>query len=265
MRVLLLVAVALALAGTKAACGTEVSVHGSSTVMNTIMAPRQAEIEKLSDQQLRIAGNGSQRGIADLLDGRAQIAMISAPLAEEVRRFNQKAPGSIDISRFREYQIGESQVAFAVHPSNAVRTLTNGQLVEIFTGRVTNWKKLGGTDQAIVIVTAQPGDGLRSMVESALLGNANLPDNVRAMTNATQIAKVVAQLPGGIGIVAQAALDGSVRELRTDKPITQPLILVTVDEETSEVRRVVAAAIAVGKLPCSHTRDGAEARSACDR
>jgi ABC-type phosphate transport system substrate-binding protein len=130
---------------------------------------------------------------------------------------------------------------------------------------VTNWEEFGGTDQAIVIVTAQPGDGLRSMVESALLSNANLPDNVRAMTNATQIAKVVAQLPGGIGIVARTALDSSVRELRTDKPIAPPLILVTMDEETSDVRRVVAAAIAVGKLPCSHSRAGAEARSACDR
>ena len=70
MRALLPLAFAIALAGSNAACGGEVSVHGSTTVMNTIMAPRQAEIEKWSGQHLRIVGNGSQRGIADLLDGR---------------------------------------------------------------------------------------------------------------------------------------------------------------------------------------------------
>jgi hypothetical protein len=53
------------------------------------------------------------------------------------------------------------------------------------------------------------------------------------MTNATQVAKVVSQLPGGIGIVAAASLDGSVAELRGDDPIVQPLILVTMGEETS--------------------------------
>jgi hypothetical protein len=126
-------------------------------------------------------------------------------------------------------------------------------------------EELGGRDQRIVIVTAKPGDGLRSMVESVLLSNASLPSNARAMTNATEITKVVAQLPGGIGIVALAALDGSVAELRADKPIAQPLILVTMDEEPREVRSVVAAVIAAGKSPCPHSRAGAELQSPCAR
>ena len=135
MRALLPIAFAIALIGTSAARGAEVSVHGSSTVMNAMMAPSQAEIEKRSGQQLRIVGNGSQRGIADLLDGRAQIAMISAPLAEEVRRLNHDTPGSIQVGRLREYQIGESHVAFAVHPTNPVRALTNGHLSRSSPGR----------------------------------------------------------------------------------------------------------------------------------
>ena len=72
------------------------------------------------------------------------------------------------------------------------------------------------------------------------------------MTNATQIAKVVSQLPGGIGIVAPASLDGSVTELRGDDPIVQPLILVTMGEETSEVRRVIEAATVAGKSSGPH-------------
>ena len=172
-------------------------------------------------------------------------------------------PVLIDVGRLRDYQIGESHVAFAVHPTNPVRALTNGQLADIFTGKVTNWKELGGSDQGIVIVTAKPGDGLRSMVESALLSNASLASGARAMTNATEITKVVAQLPGGIGIVAPTALDRSVAELRAEKPIAQPLILVTIDEETREVRSVVAAAIATGKSPCAHSRAGAEPQSSC--
>jgi phosphate transport system substrate-binding protein len=242
-----------ALVGMRGAAAEEVTSHGSSTVMNAIVATHQSEIESRSGQKLRVVGNGSQRGIADLVAGRAQIAMISAPLAVEIKKLNQNTPSAIDPEKFNEYQIGESRVAFAVHPSNTVRALKNRLLTDILMARLTNWNEVGGADQEIIIVTAQPGDGLRSMVEAKLLGDTELPSNARSMTNATQIAKVVSQLPGAIGIIAPASINGSLVELHVDQPIAQPLILVTMGAETSEVRRVIEAAIAVGKLLCTHT------------
>jgi phosphate transport system substrate-binding protein len=252
VRVMLPSALAVVLVGTQAAWAGQVSLHGSTTVMNTIIGPNKTEIERQSGQQLELVGNGSQRGIADLVAGRAQIAMISAPLAQEVRKVNEKTQGGIDVGHLKAHQIGKTTVAFAVHQSNAVRTLTNRQLADVFTGKVKNWKELGGADQEIIIVTAQPGDGLRAMVEANLLDGADLPTGARAMTNATQIAKVVSQLPGGIGIVAPTSLDGSVAELRGDDPIVQPLVLVTMGEETSEVRRVIEAAIIAGRSSHPH-------------
>ena len=252
VRVMLPSALAVVLVGTQALWAGQVSLHGSTTVMNTIIGPNKTEIERQSGQQLELVGNGSQRGIADLVAGRAQIAMISAPLAQEVRKVNEKTQGGIDVGHLKAHQIGKTTVAFAVHQSNAVRTLTNRQLADVFTGKVKNWKELGGADQEIIIVTAQPGDGLRAMVEANLLDGADLPTGARAMTNATQIAKVVSQLPGGIGIVAPTSLDGSVAELRGDDPIVQPLVLVTMGEETSEVRRVIEAAIIAGRSSHPH-------------
>jgi phosphate transport system substrate-binding protein len=252
VRVMLLSAFAVALAVTQAAWAGQVSLHGSTTVMNTIIGPNKTEIERQSGQQLELVGNGSQRGIADLVAGRAQIAMISAPLAQEVRKVNEKTQGAIDAGHLKAHQIGGTTVAFAVHPINTVTTLTNRQLAGIFAGKVKNWKELGGADREIIIVTAQPGDGLRAMVEANLLDGADLPAGARPMTNATQIVKVVSQLPGGIGIVAPASLDGSVTELRGDDPIVQPLILVTMGEETSEVRRVIEAATVAGKSSGPH-------------
>ncbi len=90
VRVMLLSAFAVVLTVTQAAWAGQVSLHGSTTVMNTIIGPNKTEIERQSGQQLELVGNGSQRGIADLVAGRAQIAMISAPLAQEVRKVNEK-------------------------------------------------------------------------------------------------------------------------------------------------------------------------------
>jgi phosphate transport system substrate-binding protein len=242
MRRLLCCALLYAATQCSLAAAAEVSLHGSTTVNATLIVPLRAEIERLSGQQLAIIANGSQRGIADLVGGSAQIAMISAPLDEEVRRLNRQRPGAIDAARLRAYEIGETRVAFAVHPSNPVRSVSGAQLADIFAGRIRYWSDLRGYDRDIVIVAAQPGDGLRSMVEMLLLQGGSLPADARSMTNATQVASVVAQLPGAIGIVAPTSLGPSVAELRGATVLRQPLLLVTLIPESAAVRSVVDAA-----------------------
>jgi phosphate transport system substrate-binding protein len=247
MQKLPLLVLSVLIATTSMAAAGQISLHGSTTVNNAIFTPKKAEIEKASGQQLELVGNGSGRGIADLVAGKAQIAMISAPLEDEVKKINEKTPGSVDGTRLKAYQIGESRVAFAVHPSNAVKSLTNAQLSDVFAGKIKNWKEIGGADQPIVIIAAQAGDGLRSMVEATLIKGVSLPADTRAMSNATQVAKIVSQLPGAIGILAPGAIDSTIVELRGSAPIVQPLILVTMGDETAEVHQVVEAASAAGK------------------
>jgi len=224
-----------------------VSLNGSTTVANALVMPNKAQIESASGHQIAVVGNGSQRGLVDLMAGRAQIAMISAPLEEEARKINAKEPGAIDPSRLKTHLVGETRVAFAVHPTNKVRVLSNAQVADILSGKIKNWKDVGGDDQPIVVVAAQPGDGVRSMVESSLLKGGELAKDARAMSNALQIAKVVAQVPGAIGIMASASLDSSVAELKSDGAIAQPLILVTTGEESAAVRQVIEAVAKIGK------------------
>src|SRR5882724_6835653 len=186
MRNIVLAGAIAALAMQVPAYAEPVSLNGSTTVMNTIVMPKKAEIEQLSGQTIAITGNGSGRGIVDLVGGKAQIAMISAPLEEEVKKLNEKQPGSVDAAKLKPHQIGEARVAFAVHPGNAVKTLTDAQIADVLAGKVTSWKELGGADQPIVIVAAGPGDGVRSMVEAAVLKGASLPAGTKALSNATQ-------------------------------------------------------------------------------
>jgi hypothetical protein len=94
VRVMLLSVFAVVLAVTQAAWAGQVSLHGSATVMNTIIGPNKTEIERQSGQQLELVGNGSQR-CTPLVAGRAQ-TMISARLAQEVRKVNEKTQGAID-------------------------------------------------------------------------------------------------------------------------------------------------------------------------
>jgi phosphate transport system substrate-binding protein len=235
----------VALAG--AAEAQTISLNGSTTVAYMLVLPNKAAIEAASGQHIVVVGNGAQRGLADLVLGRAEIAMISAPLDEEAARVNRRKPGSFDPTVLKAYVVGESRVAFVVHPTNPVRSLPNAKLADVLSGKITNWKDVGGTDLPIMLVAAQPGDGVRTLVEEQLLNGGELTKDTRAMPNAPQIAKVVAQVPGAIGLYTYGALADSVVELTAEVPIVQPHTLVTMGQESPEIRRVISAIEQVAK------------------
>jgi len=219
-----------------------VAIHGSTTVSNAVLVPHKADIEKASGETLDIVANGSGRGLADLVAGKTDMAMISAPLAAEAAAANAKTPGSIDPAKLVVHQIGEARVAFVVHPSNPVAALTLAQITDILSGKITKWSEVGGADQPIVVVAASPGDGVRSVVESRLLGGASIPAQVREMPNAAQIAQVAAQLPTAFGVTSAASLRPGVTVLKTDQTLGQPLILVTMGPATPDATKVIEAA-----------------------
>ena len=224
-----------------------VAIHGSTTVSGAVLMPHKADIEKASGETLDIVANGSGRGLADLAAGKTDMAMISAPLEAEVAAANAKTPGSLDPAKLVAHQIGEARVAFVVHASNPVTTLTLAQITDILSGKITKWSEVGGADQPIVIVAAGPGDGVRSVVESRLLGGKSIPAQVREMTNAPQIAQVAAQLPTAFGVTSAASLRPGVTVLKTDQTIGQPLILVTMGPATPDATKVIEAATAAAR------------------
>src|SRR5262249_42182529 len=150
--------------GGAAAQGGPILLHGSTTVANTLVLPHKAQIEAASGEAITVVGNGSQRGLADLLAGNAPIAMISAPLAGEGKKSKARQPGAIDAARLAVHPVGETRAAFVVHPSNRVRALPDRTIAAMLAGSIANWKEAGGPDQAVVVVAAQTGDGVRSSV-----------------------------------------------------------------------------------------------------
>ncbi len=227
-----------------AAQASTVAIHGSTTVSNAVLMPHKAEIEQASGESLDTVANGSGRGLADLVAGKTDMAMISAPLEAEVAASNAKTPGSIDPAKLVAHQIGEARVAFVVHPSNPVTALTLAQITDILSGKITKWSEVGGADQPIVVVAATPGDGVRSVVEGRLLGGVSIPAQVRELPNAPQIGQVAAQLPSAFGVTSAASVRPGVTVLKTDQTIGQPLILVTMGPATPDATKVIEAATA---------------------
>jgi phosphate transport system substrate-binding protein len=219
-----------------------IAIHGSSTVSGMVLTPHKADIERISGQTLDIVGNGSGRGLADLVAGKADMAAISAPLDAEIAASNAKTPGSLDPAKLVGVQIGEARAAFVVHASNSVTALTLAQIADILSGKTTKWSEVGGADQPIVVVAAGRGDGVRSVVEGRLLGGASLLAQVREVSNAPQVAQVTSQLPNAFGVLPSYAVRAGVVAVKTDQSVGQPLILVTIGAASPAATRVIEAA-----------------------
>jgi phosphate transport system substrate-binding protein len=224
----------------------EMIVQGSTTVAATLIAPNLQAIETASGQRLTVIPNKSNLGLIALFEHRANLAMISTSLANEVALLKNEYPAR-DFSQLRAVPVGQVRVAFAVNPQNRIRHITLADIAGVLEGRIVNWQQLGGATLPIHVVAVREGGGVLTAVEGQLLDHRPPSCDMVWVHLASQVIKTVAAEPGDLGI-AQLGLLGvaDVVELTTDERIMQELNLVTLGEPTQPVLQVIRAVQRIG-------------------
>ena len=235
---LIIAATFLLLSHTAPTVAAELRVHGSSTVAGGVLVPNKAAIEKESGLTLTIVANGSGNGLKDLTDGKADVAMISAPLVEEADALNKKAPGSLKIEGLVETPIGLFATRIIVNAKNPVKTLIETQIKNIFAGKIASWKDVGGPDLPIVVVAEGPGSGGRTLMESRLLNGAAMTDKAQTVQGVGQIAEIVGQNATAIGYGNPATITSAVHAIPGSE-VYQPLILVTKGAPNADAKKLI--------------------------
>jgi phosphate transport system substrate-binding protein len=227
------------------AFGNELKVSGSATVAGGIVNKNKAAIEQDTGLTISVTVNGDGNGLKDLYSGKSDVAMVAAPikLTEEV--LNKAAPGSLDVAGFEVTPVGNDSLHFIVHPTNPVKTLSEGQLKDIFTGKITSWKDVGGDDKPILVVSVALGLGQRSNLVANLLGGVDVTEKARSMQGLVQVVQVVAQAPNAIGYATGATLTNAVVVI-PGVEVKQVLGLVTKGAPSPEAKKFIAAAAKFG-------------------
>jgi phosphate transport system substrate-binding protein len=216
-------------------------LQGASTFNRQIMEPHRAAIEVKSGHEITVIPNRSTLGLIALLEGRADMAMISAPLAQEVGQLRKALPG-LDYDDLKVFEIFRTRVAFVVHPDNVVRMASMEAIKNVLRGRTTNWAELGGKDGPIRIVMVGGGGGVATTVEAQSLDGQPIQGNILYVKAATQVVGVVAQERNALGL-AQLSLaeKRGLPEIITDTRVEQVLSFVTLGEPTPGLKAVVDA------------------------
>ncbi|MGG4047230.1 phosphate ABC transporter substrate-binding protein PstS family protein [Paenibacillus favisporus] len=159
--------------------------------------------------QVQVQGGGSGTGLTQVSGGQANIG--NSDVFAEEKLDADKAKELVD------HQVAVVAMAAVTNPDAGVDSLTKQQLVDIFTGKVTNWKDVGGKDEKIVIVNRPASSGTRATFEKYALGTKteDLQGSIQEDSSGT-VKKIISETPGAIGYLALSYLDDKVKTLKYD-------------------------------------------------
>jgi phosphate transport system substrate-binding protein len=225
----------------------EVKVHGATTVTFGLMKPHKDKIEKMAGVPLAILPSSTSRGLADLAQGKADIAMLAEPLESAAESLTKKEPGSMNASDYVGKHVGDAYVQFIIHPTNPVQKLTKEQLAALFSGKVKNWSEVGGANTPVLLV-GEPTSSPHKMIQEAL--GVSYASDLRAVQNTNQTAQIVMQAPGALSYLSTAHELADRSKLKVvDSEVKLPLQLYLAyrKDAPDEIKKVVEAAMTAAK------------------
>jgi phosphate transport system substrate-binding protein len=157
-----------------------------------------------SGVQVFVQGGGSSAGVTAVGAGTADIGMSSANLSTSQL---SKYPN------LKVVPIAVDGIAVIVSPQNTVNNLTMNQTRDIFTGNITNWNQVGGSDAKINVVNREEGSGTRDGIQKIVLKGGNFSSGGITQSSTGAVRSYVAGDPNAIGYISFAEVDNSVKAL----------------------------------------------------
>jgi phosphate transport system substrate-binding protein len=191
-----LVLAALAVAASTSARAGNITVKGSDTLL--ILAQKWAEVYggQHTNTHISVSGGGSGIGFAALQSQTTDLCDASRPakaaeIANCMKVFGGKRP--------TEYKVALDGLSVYVNAESPVKELTMDQLGGIFTGKIKNWKAVGGPDAPITIYSRENSSGTYEFFKEHVLQGADFAASAQTMPGTAAILQAVSKDKGGIG------------------------------------------------------------------
>lgn len=211
------------------AAGKMIDNKGSDTLVNLALAWAESYMGAHPEVRISVTGGGTGTGIAAMINGTVDIANASRAMKDE-----ERSAANTNGIEPREYVVALDAIAVVVHPSNPVDGLTLQQISDIYTGKITNWRELGGEDRPIVLLSRESNSGtyvyfleevIRLGQESELLFS---PETL-LMPSSEGISAEIRQNPNAIGYDGLGYVTPDQKMLGVAKDPGGPFVLPSAD------------------------------------
>ena len=218
-----------------------VTLSGSTTVQPLAEKLAEAFMTENTGLQIDVQGGGSSVGVKAAGQATSDIGMASREIKEsELAEF----------PNLKIFVIARDGIAIVAHPDVPVSDLTVEQVRDIFSGKITNWKDLGGDDQNIIVVSREEGSGTRAAFEEMVMGeDALIAASAILQASNGAIRTTVSTTPYSIAYLSFGYLDDTVKSISIDGvaptepnaadgsyPIVRPLNMLTNGEPAGMVK-----------------------------
>ncbi len=218
-----------------------ISVSGSTTVQPLAEKLAEAFMTENTGIRIDVQGGGSSVGVKAAGQGTSDIGMASREIKEsELAEF----------PKLNVVVIARDGIAIVANADVTVSDLTVEQVRDIFSGKITNWKDLGGEDQNIIVVSREEGSGTRGAFEELVMGkDALITASAILQPSNGSIRTTVSTTPYSIGYMSFGYLDDTIKAISIggiaptepnaadgSYPIVRPLNMLTNGEPTGAVK-----------------------------
>jgi phosphate transport system substrate-binding protein len=219
IRALYAAAIAAAAFADPAHAARGLTVKGSDTMV--ILGQRWAEIYMAEHPGavIQVTGGGSGTGIAALINGTTDICMASRPMKEDEKRKLRDRYQTLGV----EIPVAKDGLAIYVHERNPVGRLSIDQLRAIYTGRIVNWKEVGGPDAPINLYSRENNSGTYVYFKDHVLRGEDYSARCQTLPGTAAVVNAVLKDPNGIGYGGAAYAKG-VRECAVSKDARSPAV-----------------------------------------
>ena len=217
LKSLVLLAATFALAAS--AHAAEITVKGSDTLVVLAQKWAEAYMSKHADTKIQVTGGGSGTGFAALQNKTTDLANASRKIKPAEITTCIKAFGK----RPTEYKVCLDGLSVYVSAENQVKELTVAQLADIFTGKVKNWKEVGGADAPITVYSRENSSGTYEFFKEHVLGGKDFVASAQTMPGTAAVLQAVAKDKNGIGY-GGAAYGAGAKHLAIKKDDSSPAL-----------------------------------------
>jgi phosphate transport system substrate-binding protein len=230
-----------------------VTIKGSDTMV--ILGQRWAEVYMSENPgvTVQITGGGSGTGIAALINGGTDICEASRPMKDKEKEQAKTKHGR----EVKEIPVALDGVAIYVHQSSSIQSLSQPQLKDIYTGKTTNWREVGGPDGKIVAYSRENNSGTYVFFKEHVLANEDFARDTQTLPGTAAVVNAVSKDPASIGYGGIAYASGikavpvrrdnssepvmpSLETVRSGQyPLSRNLYFYTVGEPAGEVKAFI--------------------------
>lgn len=245
-KILLSAAVIGAMASGTAQAADKIVLDGSTTV-GPIAKAFAEHFTKATGVEVTVSESGSGNGAKSLINKTCDIADMSRPMKEsEIAA--AKTNGINPVAHI----VALDGLSIVVHPSNRVKGLSKAQIRDIYSGKFTNWKEVGGPNAGIIVIQRESNSGTQDSFKELVMGETTIFNKAETQSSNGAIKSRVATTPGAIGFVGLGFVDHSIKailvdgiksEVKTVKngtyPVHRPLFMYTNGEATGNVKKFI--------------------------